>query len=367
MKIQCLNQNLKSIIQIAERNTSKSQVLPVLNSVFIEAGDGKIKIRATNLETAIEISLSGKILEPGSIVIPSKPLGAFISNISEDQIILQSHKNNLFIKTTKTKTTIQGYPPEDFPIFPKIETIHSFNLPAPELKQSISSVIVAASLSDIKPELSSLFFNVFKNNVKIAATDSFRLAEKTITSKNIYSTEQISFLVPQKSAQEAIKLLEKDEDVEVGVGKNQFFLKTPSIKFLSRLTEGKFPEYDQIIPKNFKTTSLAKKTDIVSHIKISSVFVGKLNDIGLVFDPVKKNILLSTTQQDIGEHSSEVESDIQGEEVSAKFNWRYLLDGVSQINQEYILFHLNNNQTPLLIKGKGDSGYVYIVMPMRGI
>ena len=139
------------------------------------------------------------------------------------------------------------------------------------------------------------------------------------------------------------------------------------INAISRLTDGKFPDYEQIIPKKFNATAVAKKSDILSHIKLAGVFVGKLNELSLAFNPAKKAILLNTSHSDVGEHSSIVPATAQGESIAAKFNWKYLLDGISQINNEYVEFNMNSDQSPLLIKGKGDASYLYLVMPMRGV
>src|SRR3989344_5625835 len=367
MKLQCTNNNIKDAVVTAERNTSKNQTLPVLNSLLIDAEKDKIKIRATNLETAIEIIVPGKIFESGSIVVPAKILSSFLANAGFEQITFQTNKNNLLIKTDTVETIIRGYPLEDFPIFPHISAQEKFTVPAPELKYGISSVIIAASHSDIKPDLSSVFFNVFKNTIKIAATDSFRLAEKTIISKNIQQERSLSFLIPQKGAQEILKLLGEDEDIELGINKNQIILKHRNLIFISRLTDGKFPDYEQILPKSFKTTAIVKKSDISSHMKLAGVFVGKLNDIGVNFDPAKKSIIINTSNSDVGEHVSQISSMIQGDKISAKFNERYLSEGIAQINSEYIEFNLNTSESPLLIKGKGDNSYLYLLMPMRGV
>lgn len=366
MKLQCMNHNLKDAVVIAERSTSKNQTLPILNSLLIDAEKDKIKIKATNLETAIEIIVPGKIFEQGSVVVPAKILSSFLSNTNFEQVTFQTNKNNLFIKTDATETVIQGYQLDDFPIFPQINAQEKFIVPASELKHGISSVAITASHSDIKPELSSVFFNVFKNTIKIAATDSFRLAEKIIISKNIQQEKSIYFLIPQKGAQEILKLLNEDENVEFGVNKNQIILKNKNFTFISRLTDGKFPEYEQILPKTFKTTAIVKKSDISSHIKLAGVFVGKLNDICLTFDPTKKSIIIKASNSDVGEHSSQINAIVQGDNISSKFNERYLSDGISQINSEYIEFDLNTQDSPLLIKGKGDNSYFYLLMPMRG-
>lgn len=367
MKLQCINNNLREGVVIAERSTAKNQTLQILNSVFIDAEKDIITLKATNLETALEITIPGKILETGSIVVPAKVFGSFLSNINDEQIMLQTNKNNLFIKTNSIETTIQGYQKEDFPIFPQINLQESFNIQSPELKYGLLSVVIAASVSDIKPELNSVLFKIFKNTIKIAATDSFRLAEKTIISKKIHQEKSVSFMIPQKGAQEILKLLDKDENLDVGINKNQFFLNGSRFKFMSRLTDGKFPDYEQILPKNFKTTAIVKKSDIVSHVKLASVFVGKLSDVLLNFDAAKKSVMINTYNSDVGKHSSQINAVIQGDGATAKFNWKYLLDGISQINNEYVEFDLNTAESPLLIKGKGDASYLYLVMPMRGV
>ena len=367
MKIQCLNKNLKDAVVIAERNTSKNQTLPILNSILLEANKDKIKIRATNLETAVEVVVSGKIQEIGILAVPAKTISSFLANIGDEQIILQTQKNNLFIKTSAIETTIRGYPPEDFPIFPKLESPETFTLTSPELRQGLSSVAIASSMSDVKPELASIFFSIFKNTIKIAATDSFRLAEKNFVLRKLRAEKMLSFLIPQRAVGEILRLVENDENIEVGVNKNQIIFLGPNYKFISRLTDGKFPDYEQIIPKKFNATAVVKKSDILSHIKLAGVFVGKLNELSLAFNPAKKAILLNTSHSDVGEHSSIVPATAHGENIAAKFNWKYLMDGISQINNEYVEFNINSDQSPLLIKGKGDASYLYLVMPMRGV
>ena len=368
MKIQCLLENIKNAVVAAERVTSKNQTLPILSSVFIGTEKEKIKIKSTNLETALEIEISGKIQEAGSIIVPAKALNMFLSNLSGEQATIESKKENFYIKTKNTETTIRGYPLEDFPIFPKTEATDKIKISGAEIKDALSSVILAASISDVKPELASIFFNVFKNTIKIAATDSFRLAEKIITSKNFYSERQISFLIPQKTTLEIIRILDKHAgEIELGLNKNQIIISFPGFKFTARLTEGNFPDYDQIIPKAFKTTAVVKKSEFLSNIKIASIFSGKLGDLTISFQPGQRALFMSTSNSESGEHESSAESQIQGEEVILKFNWRYLLDGAAEINNEYISFHANNEQSPLLMKGKGDNSYFYLAMPMRGV
>ncbi len=378
MKITCLSKYLKNAVLIADRNTSKNQTLQILNSLLLSAKNNELTIRATNLETAIELNIPCKVDNPGSIVISGKILNGFLSNITNEYISLQNQKNNLFIKTKSTQTIIRGFSPDDFPLFPNIDPLFSCVLMSNELNNSLNSVYIAVSTSDIKPELASVCFKIFKNTLKLAATDSFRLAEKNIITKKINTEKLISFLIPNHSIQELLKLFGdynndsissfgNDKDIELILNKNQISFQNKTIKYISRLTEGIFPEYEQIIPKSFKTEIVLKRSDFIHHIKLASVFVSRLNDLQLQFESENKKLTFNSSNPDIGEHSSEIEVIIQGESVSSKFNWKYLLDGVTHIQNDFITLGFNGEQSPLLLKGKGDTSYIYLAMPMKGI
>ena len=377
MKLTCVGKYLKDAIVVAERNTSKNQTLPVLNSVFLEAKNNDLTIRATNLETAVEIKIPCKVELAGITVISGKILSAFLSQISDETIQLQNQKNNLFIKTKKTQTTLRGYGADDFPLFPSIESIFSFSLPSQELRQGLEHVSIAASNSDIKPELSSICFKILKNTLKLAATDSFRLAEKTILFQKLNTEKSITLLVPGGSVLELLRLLDLPKESIVSLGdekevsivsnKNQIIFQNSRIRFISRLTEGSFPDYEQIIPKNFKAEALIKQKDLINQIKLASVFVGRLQDIILILQPKNKKLLFQVSNPDIGEHESELEISVNGEENSAKFNWKYLFDGINHVSTEYVVLGFNGDQSPLMIKGKGDTSYYYLAMPMRGM
>lgn len=368
MKINCIAKNLKDALIIAERNTSKNQTLPIIGSLLLETQENnKIKIKATNLETAVEITIPAKVEKQGSVVVPAKNLSSFVSNISsEENILIQNQNDNIYVKTPKTQTVIKGYKKEDFPLFPKVSENVSINLNGELLKEALTSVVVACSMSDIKPELSSVFIKIFKNTIKFTATDSFRLAEKTVVSKNNYLDRSFSILLPQKSVIEIIKITGLGE-VVCSFNKNQLILTSGNIKFITRLIDGVFPEYEQIIPKEFKTSILAANSDFVYSLKLASVFASKLNDVFLKFDPQKKISSFYTSNSDIGEHNSEIDCEIKGEEVKVKYNWKYLFDGISQIKSEYISLGLNSDQSPLVLRGKGDGSFLYLVMPLRGV
>ena len=367
MKIICDTKVFKEAVSIAERNTSKNQTLQILGSLLISSDkQNKVKIKSTNLETAVEITIPAKVEKEGSLVVLAKNLNSFVSNILDESLVIQNQNNNIFIKTKSTETVLKGLNPEDFPLFPKIGEITPVLFDGLEIKDSLSNVVVSSSLSDIKPELASIYLRFFKNSVKFAATDSFRLAEKTMVSKENYSDKMSSILIPQKSVSEIVRIIQQDK-ITIGFNKNFLVLDTGQVKFISRLIDGVFPDYDQIIPKNFKTNVLVKNEDFVRSIKIASALSGRLNEITLKFNPQKNLISFYTSNSDVGEHNSDVEAEITGEEVKVKYNWKYLFDGVSQVKSDYLSLGLNGDNLPMIIKGKGDNSFLYLAMPMRGI
>src|SRR3989344_3954617 len=150
MKIICNTKELKEAVSAAERNTSKNQTLQVLGSLFLETnGQNKLKIKATNLEIAIEIIIPAKVETQGSLVLPAKNLSTFISNISEENLIIQNQNNNVFIKTQSTETVLKGLNSEDFPLFPKIGEVDFISFIGNDFKKSLSEEVIASSLSDI--------------------------------------------------------------------------------------------------------------------------------------------------------------------------------------------------------------------------
>lgn len=378
MKISCIGKYIREAVSIADRVTTKTQSLPVLNSICIEAAKNELIIRSTNLETAIEIKIPAKVEQSGTLVVSGKTLGAFLSHLVNETVFFENQKENLFIKTDKTQTTLRGFSSEEFPLFPKIEPTISFTIPTEELRMGIHRAIVAVSTSDIKPELASISWKLFKNTGKFSATDSFRLSEHTILSKKISFDSDISFLLPSPAAHELVRLLENntkgdtislsnEKDVMIELNKNQIVIYNKSIRFISRLTEGVFPDYEQIIPKKFSTEIIIAKDLLLQHIRFASVFVGKLNDITLSFEPQKKHVTIQASNPDVGDHMAHMEASLQGDEGNAKFNWRYLYDGINNIPTEYVTLGFNGDQSPLLIKGKGDQSYLYLAMPLKGL
>jgi DNA polymerase-3 subunit beta len=377
MKITCQTKLLKEAIFITERNIGKNQTLPILQAILFSAEKGSVLIRATNLETAVEVSIPCKVEEGGSLVVSAKIISSFLSQIIDESVSIQSKSDNIFIKTLSTETTIRGYATDDFPLFPIVDHKYELSLVVSDIKESLQAVAISMSSSDMKPELASVYMKIFKNTITFAATDSFRLSEKKLTLKNVNFKDEVFVLIPYSSVLELLRILDIsqqsesllggfDEGVDFYFNKHQLVMKSKYIRFISRLIEGNFPDYEQIIPKQVKTEVVVKKQDILRSLKLASILSGRLHEVIMSFSS-KKKAILKTSSQETGEHVSEIEATVNGEDITVKFNWKYLIDGISQVRSEYATFAFNGDQAPITIKSKGDTSYIYIAMPMRNM
>src|SRR3989338_5327032 len=272
MKIEGIKEQLEDALNKADKIAGKNPSLPVLSGFYLDARQNSLVIKATNLDLGISISVPVKVSEPGIAVVPARVITSFISSLSNDRsITLNSKEQTLEVKTKGTKTTIKTLPSEDFPIIPEISNDNAFSLPARDLVFGLRSVIYAAATGSIKPELSSVSITHEGEFLVFAATDSFRLAEKKIRVKKIPHFKQI--LIPQKNAVEIIKIFDKgDEEVSISIEEHQMALRSQNIYLTSRIIEGTFPDYRQIIPKKISSKAVLLKQDLINSLKTSLIF-----------------------------------------------------------------------------------------------
>ena len=196
------------------------------------------------------------------------------------------------------------------------------------------------------------------------ATDSFRLAEKTIkTRKNVNLP---GILIPFKNAMDILKIIDTtDEEIEINSTKNQISFTFGGLYLVSRVIDGVFPDYKQIIPKEEKTKVTVLKQDLINSLKISSIFSDNFNQMNINADKATKNIQVKTKNSNIGENTNKIEATIEGESIEVNFNHRYIMDCLSSISSDSISLFFNGINKPLVIKGTSDKTFTYLVMPMN--
>lgn len=371
MKIFCLQENLKNALATAERIVGKNLNLPILNNLLLKTDKGRLKISSTNLEIGINYWVSGKIEKEGGITVPARILSSFVTNLPNKKIELTVKEDVLYINCENFKAQIKGQNIADYPIIPTIESSLNNKLNKDLLKIGLSQVIGSVAASEMRPEISGVLFDFNKNYLKLVGTDSFRLAEKTLFNKNDF---QQPIIVPQKTIQEVIKILsekdgedEKDQSLELFLVPGQIMFNFRHIQLVSRLIDGQFPDYQQIIPSSFRTKAVLNKEEITQIIKVISLFSGKVNDIKFIVNSSKKTVDVFAQNREIGENKAQIEGEIEGKDLEIAYNWRYLLDGLNNISTKKVFWGFNDEFAPSVLKPVGEEGYVYVVMPVKAI
>lgn len=368
MKITCLKNHLKEAISLTEKISGKNLTLPILGNILISSEDKKLKLTATNLEIGIEVEIPAKIEKTGKLAVPAGIISGFVSTIgNEEKITLETVSgNNLLIATQNSSTLIKGQPTDDFPTLPKPENKKEAMVSSVEFLGGLKSVWYASSLSGIKPEIASVFVSSPAGQPLIfVATDSFRLAEK----KTKQPAENINpVLIPQRSVSEIMRILDgREEKIKITTDKNQIFVVLENIKFVSRVVEGVFPDYQQIVPKKFTTDVVLDKNELVGGLRAASIFSNKQNEISISTDAEGEIITLQTINSETGEHTSNISAKITGEAIRMNFNYKYILDCLPHINSSGVLMRFSGNGKPMVITGVEDSSFQYLVMPMNAL
>jgi DNA polymerase-3 subunit beta len=308
MNIECVKDRFAKALAKAEKITGKNISLPVLSCILLEAKDSILTIKATNLDLGIEIKLPVKVISPGSVAVPGVVLNNFVSNLTnEKNISLNVVDGNLKIKTNHSQSTIKSFPVDDFPGIPKLNSESTFTLNTSELLKGFKYVSYSASNSTIRPVLSSIFVYSDDDFINYVATDSFRLAEKKIKVKKHKDFNQV--LIPLRNVPEIIRTFDDiKDDLTVLLNQNQIAFVYEDIYLTSRVIDGSFPDYKQLIIKDVKTEVVVLKQDIVNALKISNIFSDKFSQVVFDISKTNKKFTISTKNLDIGENNQEVEA-----------------------------------------------------------
>lgn len=368
MKFTCTKENLAPALSLVTGIATKNINLPILNNVLIKADSQKVEIISTNLELAIIVNIRSKIELQGSFTVPARTLFDFVNLLSDEKIDFELKENELQITCGHSATKIKGSPSDEFPIIPSAEGNYGFLIENENFKKGLSQVLPAVAKNDIRPELSGISFNFDDSELTMAATDSYRLAEKKL--KLIQGKEKIRVIVPGRTAQEIHHILlnssEDEKKVRLLLSENQIIVNYDSVQLISRLIEGQYPDYIQIIPRDFKTSVEFSLSKMIKEIKAASLFsTSGVNGINFDIEDDKSKIKISSMSTQTGEYRSETEVIIKGENNSILLNYRYILDGLNNLDGDKGILKMINSNSPCILSSKEDDGYLYVIMPIK--
>lgn len=350
-------------LEIVSKVSTKHLTLPVLQCVLLKVEGSSLQMTATNLELGIEASIEASVTEGGSIAVPATVLLQTISLVSGKEIHLKERDNGLVVEAGNSEALIKSVPFEDFPSIPKVDG-GGQKLNNKLFSLGIKSVAFAASQTSIKPELGSVYvFQKKEHSLTFVATDSFRLMEKTVPQKGVVFDSSV--LIPQKNAIEIARVLDAlSSDPVCRFNDNQFSLQFEEGVYLtSRLITGSFPDYEQIMPKEFSTSVVLLREDLSWSFRKTSIFLNKFSQVGLATE--SNSLKISAVGGESGTTIESVRAEVDGDGVALNFNQRYLSEGLPHFVDDSIAMQFSGVGRPLVIKGVSDSTVRYLVMPMN--
>lgn len=370
MRLSLTQENLSRALGMVGRVVSSRSSLPVLSNVLISTDSKRLRIAATNLEVGINCWIGCKIEEEGAITIPARLFSEFVSSLPGGNIELATNDLSLQVKTPHYQSNINGISADEFPLIPEIKSKPALVLPTDQFREALGQVVIAASLDEARPVLSGVYLYIEDKHLIMVATDSYRLAERKIKLPADTATS-LSIIVPAKSMQELGRILaETSGNLSVYLGDNQIMFEADNIELTSRLIEGQFPNYRQIIPAASDTTIEIDTNEFSRITKVANLFARE--NAGGVRLEIKAdgrvNVISAASQ--IGENTSSADCETTGEDSEISLNARYLTEALSVIKSPKVQFAIGGKLNPCVIKPLNDDkkinqDYLHIIMPLR--
>lgn len=378
MKLVSLKENLKHGLFVAGHVAGKNVNLPILNNVLIKTEDKNIKIITTDLEIGVVNTIRGKVEKEGAFTVNSRIISDYINLLPNKKVEIEKQKDDLKIKCDNYNTKIKGQSAEDFPLIPTVEKENKISIKINDLKKALNQVGFAVAGGDSRVELSGVLFSFEKEKLVLAATDSYRLAEKRVDIKTETKNdiEGKKIIIPSKTTQELLRILSglkengelqsDKQEIEFYFSDNQVLFTTESTELVSKLIEGQYPDYKQIIPENTKTSAIVNKAELLRAVRTSSLFSKSgINDVNLDFPEGKNQIVVSSTSGQTGENIVEIDAKTSGKDNGIVVNYQYLLDGLKNIEEDEVKIAVVDNNTPCVVKPVQNQNYLYIIMPIK--
>ncbi|MBI5701511.1 DNA polymerase III subunit beta [Candidatus Saganbacteria bacterium] len=358
-------------VSLVERVVATRSTLPIIGNILFEVTKSGLKLSANNLEMGIEVTLKAKVLKEGSILIPAKTLSGIVSKLPDDDISFKLKDKGLIgINYKKSNFNIHGLPPDEFPQLPKVKETKSISVEGKVLIDMIGQTVFSASTSEDKYVLNGILIETGKSahdstNLRMVATDGYRLSKSGVKVEGL--ADIVSVIVPSKSMGEILRILSQDPDgtAKITIGPDQMSFKYKDTFLVSRLIQGQFPDYRQVIPKSTETKITIDLQSFLSSVERAAVIASQSANIVKI--EVKAGQLHIMAQApDVGSVDEVIEVEIKGKEKGlVAFNVRLLADALKVMDTDKVVLELGEALSPGLIRPKDGTEFVYIVMPIR--
>lgn len=362
MKLQVTQENLNRALNSVARVANSRGTLPILANVLIKTTNNRLSLSATNLDIAITHYIGAKVSDEGSITVPARLMQDFVGSLPEGVIDLDLQETKLHVSTDKYKSVVNGIMADDFPVMPAISSGKKWSVPGPDFKKALQQVAFAASSDETRPVLTGILIRTEGGVLTMAATDSYRLAEKKL-GKN---KEDIQVLIPASAMQDLLRAIGDNEDqVKITHDDQQALFQVGNIELVTRLLDGKYPDYGKLIPKTFAAKATLKKADLVNVTKVSSLFAREsAGSVTIELSKESKQLSIRSVASQLGENTATADAKVTAD-GSITLNSRYLLDALGALDGDEVVFGFNGKLEPTLLHDAASDEYRHIIMPLK--
>jgi DNA polymerase-3 subunit beta len=362
MKLKVTQENLNKALGLVARVASTRATLPILGNVLLKIHDNRLSVAATNLDIAISCYTGAQVQSEGALTVPARLLQDFVSGLPSGVIELEQDEQRLKLTTDNYKSTINGVTADEFPVMPAIEAGKSWKVAAPLLKQSLQQVLGAASTDESRPVLTGVLLHTVEDNLYMAATDSYRLAEKRL----MKTKEDINLLIPATALHDVLRIINDYEgEVIVASDEQQVQFRAGDVELVARLIEGNYPDYRKLIPAKFAVAATMPRAELVTITKVSSLFAREsAGSIVVSVDEPSQSIWIHAVASQLGENNATAKVEAHGT-GAITLNSRYLLDGLQAMEGKSARLGFNGKLEAVMLTDPDTDDYLHIIMPLK--
>jgi len=365
MELTVTQENLNRALSAVGRVASTKTQLPILSNILFRTDGNRLLVAATNLEIAITEYIGAKIKKPGAITIPARLMSEFISSLPKESVELKVINDNLHIKSGTYTSIINGFIADDFPELPTINESSSiqYSIKVEDFKEAVSQTIITASSDSTRPVLTGVYWHSYQGQLYLAATDGYRLSERRL----VKTKSEVSAIIPTQTLQEVLRnITEESNEIDILFDETQVRFRINDAEIISRLIDGNFPDYRQLIPASSETTVTINKSDFVRITKIAGLFARESGgSVTITADKEKKSLSVHSIASQLGENTSEAGAEVT-KNGQITLNSRYLSEALSVIDGETVEFSFSGKIAPCVIKStESSANYYHIIMPLK--
>lgn len=364
MKLSVARSELLDSLSIVSKGMSSRSTLPILSGVLFDVSDGLLTLQSTDLEISVRHSCPVLAEQTGRTVIPGKLLSDIVRSLPEAAVTLETEGERVLVHCQNSSFTVKTLNPSEFPKFPEVVEAESVKLPASVLGAMVKKVARAVSRDETRAVLTGILLSISDDEVKMVATDSYRLAvaEKTLEAGTGFTGEVI---IPGKPLDEVVRLAPAGESITIGLSENQVLFETGSTTLVTRRIEGSFPNYKQLIPAESETNVFVSTEELIAAVKRVSLLALHNTPLRVSVNIEDQTLSLSATTQDVGDASEDLMVKAEGKDVEIAFNHTFLMDGLTSMSSELTKVEIQSSLKPGLLRSADGDDHLYLLMPVR--